>query len=224
METELKLAFPSEEELDSCFASNALRELFTVLEEKSEEYENVYLDTEARVLHKSRTSLRVRHVNGQDYIHTVKTSPVVLEGEMTEEVRAGLSSRCEWNVPSDSAEFDPARFLSEAASGEDPIDLLEMALRPIVEKRLQIVCSTVFTRRILVVQFRESQMEVCFDVGECQGNGRSLPICEMEIELIVGKTEDVETLGTIITSRFPCRGGSLSKYARCLLLMNEERV
>ena len=221
METELKLAFTSEEELLSCLHASWLRDAVEILEEKTEVYENAYLDTKDRFLHAHRTSLRVRKVNGESYIHTVKTSPVALKGEMDEAIRAGLTSRCEWNVRSNTADFDPDVFIQAAKDSEDPLPILVSSLAPIRGKALETVCRTVFTRRILVVIYEGSKLEICLDTGSCQAGGKSLPICEMEIERVSGPDDAVGDLGALVMRHAKCTGGSISKYARCLLLLKE---
>ena len=80
METELKLAFDSEEELCASVEQPWFLDSVEIESEKTEEYENRYVDTADMLMQASRTSLRVRHVLGQQYIHTVKTSPVTIKG------------------------------------------------------------------------------------------------------------------------------------------------
>ena len=109
METELKLAFPSEKELLSVMDAPWFLQNVEILSEKTEEYENRYLDTMGRELSVSRTSLRVRHVVGEDYIHTVKAAPVPSDPE-----NKGLSSRYEWEIRTDRPDFDVEYFLSHA--------------------------------------------------------------------------------------------------------------
>ena len=224
METELKLSFPSDEALLSCGEAGWLMERVRIVEKKTEVYENRYLDTKDRILHQRRTSLRVRHVVGQNYIFTVKTAPIPITGKNTSEVSSGLTSRCEWNVESERPFFDARAFITGADRSEDPIPILEAALRPIMDKELETVCKTEFTRHIIDVQFMDSMLEICLDTGACLAGEKSLPICEMEIELISGKTDAVQQLGSIVMRNCNCTSGTLSKYARCLLLLNEEKV
>lgn len=224
METELKLSFPSDELLSSCEDASWLLQSVRVTDRRTESYENRYLDTKERVLHKRRTSLRVRHIAGQDYVFTVKTAPVPISGKAGEDGPSGLTSRCEWNVRSEHPDFDPRAFIESAKGSDDPLPILESAILPVMDEPLETVCMTEFRRRILEVQYMDSVLEICLDTGACLAGGKSLPICEMEIELICGDTNAVSSLGAIVMRHCNCSSGTLSKYARCLLLLNEEKV
>jgi inorganic triphosphatase YgiF len=217
METELKLAFPSEKELLSVMDAPWFLQNVEILSEKTEEYENRYLDTIDRDLSVSRTSLRVRHVVGEDYIHTVKAAPVP-----SDPAKKGLSSRYEWEIRTDRTDFDVEYFLSHAKDLKDPYEPLEKALCPVKGKQFQTVCTTAFQRHTITVFFKESKMEVCFDLGKCIGIKRSLPICEMEIELVSGDMASVTDLGRLVSDHISCRPLEISKFARCLMLMKEE--
>ncbi|MBO4927755.1 MAG: CYTH domain-containing protein [Clostridiales bacterium] len=223
METELKLAFDSEEELCASVEQPWFLDSVEIESEKTEEYENRYVDTADMLMQASRTSLRVRHVLGQQYIHTVKTSPVTIKGAGSASLEhQGLTSRCEWNIPSDSPVFDISWFLDKASSmKDDPYEILVSALIPARDRELITVCSTAFRRTTITVRFENAVMEVCLDIGKCMAGDRFLPICEMEIELISGEWSAVSDLGSIICEHCRCHPGILSKYARCMKLLNE---
>ena len=89
-------------------------------------------------------------------------------------------------------------------------------------KQFQTVCNTAFQRHTITVFFEESTLEVCFDLGNCMGIKKSLPICEMEIELVSGETASVTDLGRLVRENTSCRPLEISKFARCLMLMKEE--
>ncbi|HAU50403.1 MAG TPA: hypothetical protein DCW43_01355 [Clostridiales bacterium] len=221
METELKLSFPDPETLYAAASAPWFLEKVEIKSEKTEEYENSYLDTKDRILEKSRTSMRIRHVIGQKYIHTVKTTPVITQGENTRETAMGLTSKCEWNVSSDRSCFDVDAFLREAKNMEDPYEVLAAALVPVLGHELETVCKTAFKRRTITAGFFGSTVEICLDTGDCIASGRSCPICEMEIELISGGIAPVEELSLLIREHTNCRPLTVSKYARCLMLMRE---
>ncbi len=221
METELKLAFRDWEALYTVCESPWFLDMVEIRSEKTEEYENRYLDTKDRIFEVSRTSVRIRHIVGQDYIHTVKTSPVSLKNAEDTAVKAGLSSRCEWNVSTQRSEFDVDFFLREAKKADDPYEVLAAALVPACGKKLVTVCMTAFTRQTITVDFDGSTMEICLDTGDCIASGKSLPICEMEIELISGDIDAVQKLGVLIGKHADCSPLPVSKYARCLSLMKE---
>lgn len=221
METELKLSFPDTESMYSVLSAPWFLDVLEIKGEKTEDYENRYLDTKDRILESSRTSMRIRHIVGEDYIHTVKTSPVSLANVLPESVRSGMTSRCEWNVSTDRKDFDVDYFLHEAKALEDPYEVLAAALVPVLGHELISVCKTAFRRHTVTAVFEGSTMEICLDNGECIASGKSLPILEMEIELISGDIEAVQKLGKLIMEHTGCSPLSISKYARCLMLMKE---
>ena len=222
METELKLSFPDPETLYAVTGEPWFQDAVEIRSAKTEEYENRYLDTKDRILEKSRTSMRIRHVLGQDFIHTVKSTPTAIINESSsEEGFSGLTSKCEWNVSSDRSEFDVGLFLKAAKNGKDPYEILAAALVPVSGKKLETVCKTAFKRHTITAGYHGSTVEICLDTGSCIASGRSCPICEMEIELISGEVAPVEELGLLIREHADCKPLAISKYARCLMLMRE---
>ena len=166
--------------------------------------------------------MRIRHVLGQDFIHTVKTTPTAIINESSsEEGFSGLTSKCEWNVSSDRSEFDVGLFLKAAKNGKDPYEILAAALVPVSGKKLETVCKTAFKRHTITAGYHGSTVEICLDTGSCIASGRSCLICEMEIELISGEVAPVEELGLLIREHADCKPLAISKYARCLMLMRE---
>ena len=221
METELKLSFPDPETLYAVTGEPWFQDAVEIRSAKTEEYENRYLDTKDRILEKSRTSMRIRHVLGQDYIHTVKTTPTAIINGSSEEGFSGLTSKCEWNVSTDRPEFDVDSFLREAKDSKDPYEILAAALVPVLGHELVTVCKTAFKRRTITAEYHGSTVEICLDTGSCIASGRSCLICEMEIELISGEVAPVEELGLLIREHADCKPLAISKYARCLMLMRE---
>lgn len=222
METELKLSFPDREALYSVCDSSWFLHAVEIIGEKTEEYENSYLDTEDRALEGTGNSLRIRHVLGSDYIHTVKASRVSLAGEPDSEVRSGLTSRCEWNVNTERPDFDIDFFLRAARDSEDPFEILASVLVPLSGKKLIPLCKTEFMRHTITAVYEGSTVEICLDTGKCVALDRFLPICEMEIELISGEISAVSSLGLMIKDHTSCQPLAISKLARCLSLLKEQ--
>ena len=221
METELKLSFHDREALYAVKSAPWFLNSVDILSEKTTVFENRYLDTPDRKLRDTRTTIRIRHVDGENYIHTVKTSPVALSKDLDPSLLSGLSSRCEWNVETERSEFDIGFFLSASKNAEDPYEILAATLVPLSGKELVTLSKTAFTRDLISVSFEGSTLEVCLDTGDCFGGNRNLPICELEIELISGDIEAVTRLGALISENTECEPLAISKLARCLMLMNE---
>lgn len=212
MESELKLIFPSKEELYDVLSAPWFYEAIMKEDEKVEVYENRYLDTPDHVLLGSKTSLRIRHIVGQNFIHTVKVGGKSING---------FSQRYEWNQETKDREFDLEKFLLRARSSDDPYTILCESLSPLKDKTLIDVCATKFTRKTLTAGFGDSLFEICFDVGDCIAGEKSEPICELEIELIEGNANDVKVFGNYVMEHSNGEFSNLSKYGRCLRLMQD---
>lgn len=213
MENEIKLAFPSEETLNSVVEQPWFRDAITVISEKDEVYENRYLDTVERDFRRTMTSVRVRQVIGSDYIHTVKTGGSGMQN--------GLSVKYEWNLVTKNRDFDIDYFLSCVFSQEDPIEVLRDALVPYRGKQMIDLCRTHFRRKTIHAKYLQSEMEICLDVGACYGLANSMPIIEMEIELIEGRVDDITLLGDLVVSNTNATYQTISKLGRCMQLLEE---
>jgi len=213
MESELKIMFPSTEELYEAASSTWFRNAVFQEEEKSEEYINRYFDTKEHDLLERKVTVRVRHIVGEEYVHTVKLGGKSIDG---------FSQRYEWNQDSSKPQFDVTLFLEKAASCDDPIELLDAALEPVKDKELLEVCQTKFKRKTITAGFGDSIFEICFDDGFCIAGSKSMPICEMEIELISGNAQDVIDFGHLVENHSNGEFSNLSKYGRCLALLREE--
>ncbi len=222
METELKLSFPNQQTLYAASEAPWFLDALRIISEKTFVFENRYLDTRERSLRDSGTTIRIRHVDGENYIHTVKTGPVALPSGSDPNLLSGLTSRCEWNVETEKPEFDIGFFLASSKNAQDPYETLAATLVPLMGKDLVTLSKTAFTRHVITAEFEGSILEICLDTGACYGGGKSLPICEMEIELIFGDVASVTGLGEIIRANADCEPLAISKLARCLKLMNEE--
>jgi triphosphatase len=63
----------------------------------------------------------------------------------------------------------------------------------------------------------ESEIEIALDRGEVKAGEHQEPICELELELLSGKTEDVLALARRLLETGVLRQGSLSKAARGII-------
>jgi triphosphatase len=76
-----------------------------------------------------------------------------------------------------------------------------------------------------VVKEGDSEIEIALDRGEVKAGEHQEPICELELELLSGTTQDILTLARRLLDTGVLRQGSLSKAARGYHLAqgNEER-
>ena len=132
---------------------------------------NTYYDTPGLELHARRLAVRFRK-KGWQWLLTVKSA---------EPASGGLAMRSEWETAAHPGEFD----FSHVDNPELKIFLDNAA------PQLQPIFTTDFRRTVWHVPFGESLIEMGVDRGSVQSEGRRLPICEVELELISGNMADI---------------------------------
>lgn len=132
---------------------------------------NTYYDTPELSLRQRRIALRFRK-KGWEWLLTVKSA---------EPASGGLAIRSEWEVPATPGLFDFTHVGNEALR-----DLLDSA-----RDRLEPVFTTDFRRQAWQIACGESLIEVALDRGRITARERSVGICEVELELISGRVEDI---------------------------------
>lgn len=144
---------------------------------------NVYYDTPRLDLHRGMMALRLRRVGGR-WLQTLKGGG---------EVRAGLHSRNEWEMPvaGESLEFPPSPEWDEH-------------LPPALRKKLRPVFATDFKRTTRLLDWNGACIEVCMDQGEIRTEQHSLPVCELELELKSGEASSLFELALAILDVAPC--------------------
>lgn len=158
---------------------------------------NCYYDTVDLNFRKHDMGLRVRGCDGQ-LEQTIKTAGVVI---------AGLHQRPEYNVDISNNYPELALFPDEIWQTSQDVDQLQNALVPLF--------LTDFTRIIWLVTLSSgSVIELAFDQGDISSDGRSVELCELELELVSGKTEDLLLLAKQLFSVMSVRPSSQSKAAR----------
>lgn len=211
METELKLAYDSLDELLAVQDKEWFIGLLLPDLPSHHKFVNSYYDTEDFIFRSQGAMVRVRDVEGDGFIHTVKASA----GN-----KDGLHQRFEWNYETDDEKFDSTRFLKFAESCIDPFHILENILLPAAEAKLSCLFQTVFDRISYMVGYGNSIIELSLDYGEIDVLERTEKICEMEIELVEGDVRDVISLGQYVLSNSSCRTENRSKYSRCFDILN----
>jgi triphosphatase len=158
---------------------------------------NCYYDTADLNFRHHDMGLRVRGCDGK-LEQTIKTAGVVI---------AGLHQRPEYNV--DIVDNFPklSLFPDEIWQEKQNVSQLQETLIPLF--------STDFTRIIWLVTLSSgSIVEVAFDQGDISSDGRSVNICELELELVTGDTSDLLSLASLLFSVLSVRPSSQSKAAR----------
>jgi inorganic triphosphatase YgiF len=165
---------------------------------------SVYHDAPDLALSRRDVALRVR-MDGRRRLLCVKGRGVS---------RGGLFDRPEIELPVEDDRPDPAR-------------LPEGELRRIVEAEaaragLQAVFETDFRRTTRRIGWTGSEIELALDVGEIRAGGRSLPICEVELELVQGEPTQLYEIALELLSQVPLRLSTLSKAERGYGLLTGE--
>ncbi|KNC91386.1 inorganic triphosphatase [Trabulsiella odontotermitis] len=157
---------------------------------------NIYYETADNWLRSHDMGLRIRGVQGR-YEMTMKIAGRVV---------GGLHQRPEYNIDLDKPELALDRFPADVwPDGEQPADLAS---------RVQPLFSTNFEREKWLVNEGDSRIEIALDRGEVKAGEHHEPICELEMELLSGRTEDVLKLSRQLVGLAVLRQGSLSKAAR----------
>jgi triphosphatase len=197
VEIELKLS-GEPDALKRAFAAAPIRDRATG-RAKSKRLENIYYDTEDQRLRARGLAFRVRK-DGRRYCQTLKSNDA-----------GGLAAyRGEWQNPLRSSEPDLALMPEGGRAALDgAIDTAE--LRPLFATRVQ---RTV--RRIATIDQGggSSVIEAALDLGSIEANGASLPIAEVELELLEGSPEALYALALELDALATLRLETRSKSAR----------
>ncbi|SLM64371.1 CYTH domain-containing protein [Dickeya aquatica] len=157
---------------------------------------NIYYETPDGYLRQHEIGLRIRGENGQ-YEMTVKTAGKVV---------GGLHQHPEYNVALASPQLDIRQLPAEIWPEGCDLDALAGALQPLF--------STDFQREAWVISWHQSLIEIAFDNGEIRAGECAEPLCELELELKNGRTEDLLAFARELADIGGLRQGNLSKAAR----------
>ena len=206
METELKYALRSEEQIDRIFNDPVLLRYMGDDEQEMKPMSAVYYDTEDRALSERYITFRIRK-EGDRYVATMKWNG---------SVENGLSRREELNVPLSAEEAaspslgifeqsDIGDVLAEAAAGKTLVPVMEMD----------------FVRRSVRLDTGSSISELSADIGDISAGGQKAPILELELELYAGDEDDMLRFGAEIAERYGLKAENSSKFARGFALLSD---
>lgn len=155
---------------------------------------NTYFDTPTLALHARRVAMRFRK-KGWAWLLTVKSA---------EPASGGLAMRNEWESPATPGVFDFSHV-----DNTEFRNYLES-----VTPKLHPVFSTDFRRQIWHVPYGESLIELALDRGKIHSNGKTTPICEIELELISGNIADIFGLTKLLQKSYKLYPAIASKAER----------
>lgn len=157
---------------------------------------NIYFESADNFLRRHDMGLRIRGFDDR-YEMTLKTAGTVV---------GGLHQRPEYNV---------AIATPELALSQLPADIWPQGCDvAALQQQLQPLFRTDFVREKWVVTYNQSLIEVGLDQGEVRAGELAEAICEIELELQQGETQDVLLLAAELAQQGGLRQGSLSKAAR----------
>lgn len=157
---------------------------------------NEYYDTPERFFSKRQMGFRVRAKNNQ-FEQTIKTKG---------QVEGGLHQRPEYNVALPNNKPDLNLFEPDIWGQDVNVDL--------INSQIEALFSTNFERTTFELTHDDYKMEVVFDHGEVVREQESLPICEIELELISGSTSHLFDIAKHIIEYVPSRLSDVTKAAR----------
>ena len=155
---------------------------------------NTYYDTPNLDLHSKRIAVRFRK-KGEQWLLTVKSA---------KPASGGLAMRSEWETAATPGHFDFSHVDVDAMR-----EFLEHA-----SDEFEPIFTTDFRRQIWHVPFGESLIELAVDRGTIESCGKGTPICEIELELLSGKIEDIFGLTRKLQQQYDLRPAIASKAER----------
>jgi triphosphatase len=197
VEVELKLS-GAPEALRRAFASAAIGDQATA-RAQNKRLENIYYDAKDQRLRARGLAFRVRK-DGRRYYQTLKSNDA-----------EGLAAyRGEWQNPLHSSEPDLALLPEGARATLDGVIKSE-ELIPAFATRVR---RTVRRLQTTGGAGRPNVIEAALDLGSIEANGASLPIAEVELELIEGSPEALYSLALELDALTPLHVETRSKSVR----------
>ncbi len=205
LEQELKFTVADRSVLDAVLSSSRIRSrIIGNPDTPAENFRGIYYDTPDLALQEKQCSLRARR-EGARFRAALKMPGTIVDG---------LSSREEFEIdirdwPTAVKDFPDVSFRSRVAA------IIPAGSRLIPRIEVDML------RRVVHLASGESRIELVLDEGEILGGGRSVSLCEVELELIRGEVSDVLALGKLLEDRFPLTRSTLSKHEIGLQLCGE---
>ena len=157
--------------------------------------ETAYYDTPDRCLNARRWTLRRRMENKRS-VCTLKTP-------------GKDGARGEWETECDSIEAAVPELCKLSGIAE---------LESLCTKGLITVCGARFTRKAGLFTLRDCTVEIALDEGVLLGNGKEIPLCELEVELKDGSREAADAFAAQLADIYGLEAETKSKFARALAL------
>lgn len=165
------------------------------------EMETTYYDTISGALSARHYTLRRRMENAKS-VCTLKT-PAVGLGRNEIELECGS---IEAAIPTLCASGAPADFGA------------------MVQEGIIAVCSAKFHRTAITLKLEDCTLELALDTGALTGGSRTIPLCEVEVELKEGDTGSADLFAQMLAAQFGLLTETRSKFRRALALYKGEKL
>jgi triphosphatase len=202
MEYEIELKLLTNEKAGEVIEKKLLSQLNASVTQETQRLTNHYFDTPDRTLRQHDIGLRIRG-NNQKFEQTLKTAGKSM---------GGLHQRPEYNVQLDGSKKQnvdvPTLRLFPLSAWPNTIDVDDL------QAKIETLFTTHFERRIYLLTFSDGNIvELVWDLGEVTSGNKSVPICEIELELKKGSTAALFNIAKRIVCLLPITIGNDSKAA-----------
>lgn len=198
-ELEIKFAVDDLQKLDCMLCDTMIREKMQENNYRFLKMDTTYFDTESGALSAKKWMLRIRKENDQSFV-TMKTPG---EGY----------ARGEWNVQADYLE-DAVPLLVKDGAPKELTALLGDGLLPI--------CGVQFTRILGRLAFSDgTACDLCGDIGQFTGGGKTAPLCELELELTDGQAQTMLDFARALQTKYGLAEQKKPKLVRARELIQQ---
>ncbi len=192
---------PTETELKCRLQPQQVADLSALLDQLAQPQghstlKNRYFDTPHSALANARAALRIREQDGQ-FEQTLKT-----RGSS----QAGLQQRGEWNWSLNADQLDISLLQQDEVAAHWPAGVQASELAEIF--------ATDFNRQRWLWQKDNAQVEIVIDTGSVRAGSKTLPLCELELELQQGDAAVLWQLLQQLGAQVPLWLSDISKAER----------
>lgn len=180
-------------------ALQAVLEEFSQFEKSEFQMETTYYDTPSGALSGRHYTLRRRMENDVS-VCTLKT-PAIGQGRQELEIPC---QRIQDAIPAFCISGAPADFEN------------------LVQEGLLPVCGAKFHRIAISLCYPDCRLELALDTGILTGGGKTIPLCELEVELKEGSPESADLFALELSCRHKLTPETRSKFRRALSLYKGE--
>ncbi|MEP1448287.1 MAG: CYTH domain-containing protein [Paraglaciecola sp.] len=209
MEYEIELKLLTSQDAGDIIEKKLLPQLNASITQQTLVLTNHYFDTPDRKLRQNDIGLRIRGFN-QKYEQTLKTAGKSI---------GGLHQRPEYNVDLDESKQQSVKVpnlrLFPRSAWPESIEVDD------IQSEIETLFTTHFHRSVYLLEYSQGDVvELVWDLGEIESGGKSIPICELELELKQGDTKILFDLAESIVAIMPTSIGTQSKAARGYRLLD----